>query len=78
MSSKPPMPAVSTCMWCDKEVHLDEYLYSWPGGPARYFDPDVLDVDNDGLSCPEADGDPHEIPETPFIIHEALEAADVL
>jgi hypothetical protein len=42
----------------------------------EYYDEDVLDYDNNGLTC--IDGDPHEIAEMPITIYEEVELADVL
>lgn len=63
-------PEKSICFWCDKEI--TQSTDPWARG--EWYDEDVLDYDNNGLTCSET-GDEHD---PIFIINEAQEAADVL
>lgn len=52
MSGTNPTPGRrGTCVWCRVTIERDELTGDW-------FDPAVLDVDNDGRRC--GDGDLHE------------------
>ena len=67
------LPKTSVCVDCRKVViRCDE-----PWNRDEYYDEDVLDYDNNGLTCEET-GDYHVIPEMPITIYEELELADVL
>lgn len=66
------LPKKSRCIYCNKMVTRSDEPYRRD----EYYDEDVLDYDNNGLTC--IDGDPHEIAEMPITIYEEVELADVL
>lgn len=63
-------PKRSICADCGAEITQSDE--PWERG--RWYDENVLDYDNPGTCCPETDDDHDPM----HIIHEALEAADVL
>lgn len=64
------MPNRTLCATCDTELTQSDD----PWARGQWYDEGVLDIDNNGQTCPETEDEHEPI----HIIHEALEAADVL